>query len=257
MKIKDEARALLATLQYPALDRAVIATQLDRGDYVRLNEAMEAIGGTWSRKHKAHVFEGKDARAVVAAALAAGEVTTAKDLGFFATPFPLAARLVDDLAEVQPGHRVLEPSAGDGAIVRVLLSIVDVQVVAVEIDPGRAAQLARLTTTDQERSRLTRVEGDFISLRLRHGFDRVVMNPPFTKDGLELEHVRCAHNLLVSGGLLVSVLPAGILSRTDKKRTAFRTWVAELGGTIEKLPDNSFSESGTNVSTCVLTVGKR
>lgn len=255
MKIKDEARALLATLKYPMVDRAVIAEQLDRGDYMRLNEALEALGGKWSRKHKAHVFDGKDARAVVSAALVVGEVATAKDLGFFATPFPLAAQLID-LADVQPGDRVLEPSAGDGAIVRVLLSVVDVQVVAVEIDPGRAAQLARLATTDQERSRLTHVEGDFLSHRLRHGFDRVVMNPPFTKDGLEMEHVQCAYNLLFSGGRLVSVLPSGITSREDKKRTAFRAWVKDLGGTFEDLPAASFRESGTTVNTCVLVVDK-
>ena len=35
----------------------VIVQQLDRNDYVKVNKALEALGGKWNRKAKAHLFD--------------------------------------------------------------------------------------------------------------------------------------------------------------------------------------------------------
>lgn len=260
MKITDDVRAVLGTLAYPTTDRAVIAAQLDRAAYQKVNEALEALGGAWSRRDRAHVFHGKEARAVIAIALGAGQVTTAKDLGYFPTPPGLAARLVE-LAVLDPGDHVLEPSAGAGAIVEAILdSATDVDVVAVEVDEGRSGALLRLAARDSTDERLTVVQADFLAWARKPtvtGYEHVIMNPPFDKSGTEMAHVYAAYELLRPGGRLVSVLPQGILQRSDKKRASFRAWVDQLGGTIEELPEGSFTGSGTGVRTCVLVVERR
>ena len=59
-----------------------------------------------------------DPRELMADAVETGAVVDAKKtLQFFETPADLAARMVD-LAQIAPGNRVLEPSAGFGRIVR-------------------------------------------------------------------------------------------------------------------------------------------
>lgn len=86
-------------------------------------------------------------------------------------------------------------------------------------------------------------------------FDRVVMNPPFCKSGRgdHIDHVHHAYAMLKPGGVLVSVLPAGVSFRKDSRYRQFREWL--LGsGTIEPLPEGSFSESGTNVNTVVARI---
>jgi site-specific DNA-cytosine methylase len=75
--------------------------------------------------------------------------------GFFETPFPLAALMVN-VAGVQAGHRMLEPSAGTGNLVRLLPE--GVQVTAVERRTDNAEKLRRNAPQAEV------VEGDFLAL---------------------------------------------------------------------------------------------
>ena len=83
------------------------------------------------------------------------------------------------------------------------------------------------------------------------------MNPPFCKVGLgdHLDHVQRAYDMLVPDGVLVSVLPASVTFRQDRRYAGFRDWVL-ANGEITPLPANSFKASGTNVNTVVVKMTK-
>jgi hypothetical protein len=61
-----------------------------------------------------------------------------------------------------------------------------------------------------------------------------------------------AAKFLVSGGRLVSIMSAGVMFRDNRLTTDFRAFVAQRGGTITRLDDGAFRESGTLVRTCVV-----
>lgn len=75
--------------------------------------------------------------------------------------------------ETEGGMRVIEPSAGRGAIVRALqrCALID-RITAVELDPDNAAAL--------DQSAVKVIVGDFLKTRaLPNHYDLAVMNPPF------------------------------------------------------------------------------
>lgn len=163
----------------------------------------------------------------------------------FPTPAPLAARMVK-ISGARTGRRVLEPSAGTGNIVRELART-GATVAAVEVDPRLAGALRAQYPAYDVRT------GDFLEISNFEWFDAVVMNPPFSQ---EQEHVRHAFDLLAEGGVLVSIMSAGVKFRGDNRTTAFRAFVEAHGGTIEDLPDGSFASSGTSVRTVLVTLRK-
>ena len=90
-------------------------------------------------------------------------------------------RLADDWAGlivarcgVRPGDLVLDIGAGTGAITSALLDV-GARVVAVELHPGRAAELRRRFADE----RVIVVQADATELRLPRQPFRVVANPPF------------------------------------------------------------------------------
>ncbi len=150
--------------------------------------------------------------------------------GFFPTPRPLIRRMLE-LSDIQPGHRVLEPSAGKGDILDALREEYDSEVQITAIELNRTLQHV-LEAKDHD------VQfGDF----LEHAgqYERIVMNPPF-ESGQDIDHVRHAFERLAAGGRLVSVMSEGPFFRSDSKAIAFRTWLEKLGGTTEQLPEDAF-----------------
>ncbi len=259
MKIPDDVLAVLSTLAINQAEHAAAITNgtLDRKLYLKVNQALEALGGKWNRKKKAHLFADDPTQRIEDAILTGEVVLKHKELGFFPTPVELADQLVE-MAGVEAGHACLEPSAGTGRIVGALLRRHPSLVVCVERDSVMRHLLTASTTTDR-RVNLLDVD-DFMLVPVPPArsaqSDRVVMNPPFYKVGLgdHLDHVRHAFAMLRPGGTLVSVLPSSILFREDRRHVEFRNWVRNMGGLIEKLPEHSFKESGTGVNTCTVKI---
>ena len=218
-----------------------LPTQLDRETYLRVDKVLKAARGKWDRKAGGHVFP-FDPRELIGAAVEDGAVVNAKQtLQFFETPDALARRMVD-LAQLAPGERALEPSAGLGRIVRHLIAA-DVQVDAVEIDATNCnalRQLAGAPTVCQE------------SFEQYHAvdaakFDAVVMNPPFAGDQ-DIRHIRLGWDMLKRGGRLVAICSEGPFFRQDAAAVAFREWLDAIDAYTEKLPPETFRESGTGVA---------
>lgn len=219
---------------------------LDRKLYIETNKVIEAAGGRWNRKSKAHVFDG-DAIDAIEPIILTGEYRVAKqDFGQFDTPLDLAYE-VTALAGIEPGMNVLEPSAGIGNLVRAIVAAGGVPH-AFEIDDKRRSIL--------EASGLMRfpvASGDFLTLEAAPTFMRVVMNPPFARQA-DIKHVLHAYNFLFPGGRLVAIMSSSVMFRENKLTTDFRAFVAAHGGTMKALPEGSFKSSGTGVNTCVVTM---
>lgn len=265
MKISDEVMAVLSTVEVgpgpaPAGSSVTITTgQLDRKLYVKTNEVLEALGGLWSRKAKAHVFPTtvSETRDRLDVAIVSGDVTTPKDLGFFPTPVEIARDLVRGVS-LTKGQRVLEPSAGTGRIVDAVLDLTEADVMAVEVDTSMAVLLDQANHARRNvpmGARCTVVCRDFLSMAFdQPPFDAAIMNPPFIRGALgdHLDHVRHAAGMVKPGGDLVAILPSGVVFREDRRHREFRDWIAQLGGTIKELPEGAFRESGTGVRTVVV-----
>ncbi|WP_130466441.1 PLxRFG domain-containing protein [Corticibacter populi] len=82
------------------------------------------------------------------------------------------------------------------------------------------------------------------------GYDRIIMNPPFSK-GRDVEHVRHAYDLLRSGGRVVAIIGEGSFFRRSKAADEFRAWLDERGAVVESLPENSFMDPALPVNTAV------
>jgi len=241
-QIGDDALAVLSGCRIDGLNVFLPPDRLDRALYVSVNKVLENLGGKWNKKVQAHVFT-EDPLAGLDQCIRTGAVALLSKNGFFPTPAALADRMVEAL-EVEEGDTVLEPSAGTGALVSAAKRRhPDCHVVAIEINP----KLAR-------KSDYPTVTGDFIDLELETKFDRVIMNPPFELLQ-DCVHTCKAFEHLKPGGRLVGIMGVGVTFRREAKAVAARELI-DAFGSWEKLPANSFRESGTDVNTIMVTLDK-
>ncbi len=159
----------------------------------------------------------------------------------FPTPPEIAAQMVE-LADIQPGQRRLEPSAGTGNLITAMADISG-PVVAVEVSPSLADSLKRRFDDGS----VTVHCGDFLEQNGNLGkFDRVIMNPPFER-AIDIQHIKHALNFLKPGGKLVALCANG-----PRQREALQP----LASKWEDLPAGSFSSQGTSVNVAMLLIEK-
>lgn len=230
-------------------NRFIIVGQLDRKQYTAVNKALNAAGGKWNRSAGAHVFS-CDAVDAISDIVLTGQVADARrDFDFFKTPDEVVQMMLDR-ADIQDGNYVLEPNAGDGAISsKIVTAAANLKVEVAEIRPDACEQLEK----DDIYAEVHR--GDFLTVSSAEYYDRILMNPPFGKQA-DIKHVMHAYNFLKYGGVLVAIMSAGVTFRENALTRQFREMVEANGGTIEKLPPNSFKSSGTSVETVIVTVKK-
>jgi len=216
--------------------------------YMSVNTVLAAAGGKWNRSAKAHLFP-SDAADAIEQIILTGEVTIPQDFGYFPTPPDVVARVLE-LAEISRRHRVLEPSAGRGAIALEVARL-GAQVDCVELLQANYSHLMTLRGAKALNGQL--IYGDFLAQKPEPVYDRITMNPPFAKQA-DLVHVQHALKFLKPIGLLVSVMAAGVMFRENRLTTEFRKLVEQRGGEIELLPEGSFKQSGTGVATVVVTI---
>ncbi len=211
--------------------------QLERKLYLAANKALMAIGGKWNRKKQAHIFDYYPGYKIEEILLT-GEYTDAqKEYQFFETPDDLAKGLIE-MANIQPGETVLEPSAGRGAIWKFIgYPVCD----CVEINKENQLYANEID--------MPLVGSDFLDFHDK--YDVIIANPPFSRQQ-DIDHI--THMIELANRCVVSVASQSVMWRTNKKSVEFRELVAEFGGTIKSLPEESFASSGTNVNTCVVYV---
>ena len=88
-----------------------------------------------------------------------------------------------------------------------------------------------------------------------HEWNRIVMNPPFTKQQ-DIDHILAAYDILAPGGILVSVVSEAPFFWSNKKALAFRGFLDSHGAEMVKLDEGAFKESGTMVRTRIIKLEK-
>ena len=171
----------------------------------------------------------------------------------FPTPPEIAKQMVE-LADIQPGQLVLEPSAGTGAIIKEIIDQVDTEIIGVELN----LDLCNYLRENFPSYRLQVTQGDFLEIEpAREGncglilkdlpspyYDRIVMNPPF-KNGDDIKHIKHAMKFLNANGQLVALCANGPKQQRE---------LEPLADLWEPLPPGSFKAQGTNVNVALLTI---
>ncbi len=251
MKVSNDVLNVLAAADFTG-QRLALTGQLDRKLYTATNAVLEAAGGKWDKKAKAHLFP-VDASDAMEQIIQTGEVTLIRtiqqDYGYFPTPPAVVARLLE-LADLEPHHLALEPSAGQGNIAFAMAPLV-ASVIAMELLESNVDALIA------GKPKNVGIHGPIDFLAVNPGpfipFDRIVANPPFAKQA-DIKHVLHALKFLKPNGLLVSVMSAGVTFRDDKLTRDFRDLIRARGGDIEALDDGAFKSSGTMVRTVIVTI---
>ncbi len=225
---------------------------LERKLYERVNAALVLLGGQWSKRDKAHVFQ-VDPASYLAGALADGEVfDEKKSFQFFPTPAALARKLVQALGHIDSADRLLEPSAGEGALADALLDagVDELAIDLCELNPRCVDILNRKGYTNV-------IAGDFLAEHPRwYGrmYDKIIANPPATASQ-DIDHVRKMWDLLRPGGRLVVLMSPGWQDGSQKKQVDFRDWLDEENVlSREPLPEGTFPD--THIRTVLLTLQK-
>lgn len=254
IRISDEVRAVLTRSVVEGNLLRLPPGQLDRKLYVSVNEALEAIGGKWNKKQKAHVFDG-DPRAAIDAASETGKVAHPNQHDFFPTSRDVAETACYRLGMGDTWKRMLEPSAGNGDLVAPFLDWLGMpttdELVLFDKDPKRCDALQRKGLAPYTSM------VDFLTLDpvVFRPFDRILMNPPFER-GSDTKHIAHALNFLAPSGRLVAIASAGLKGREDKSTRALRANIDQWGGVIEDLPEGSFKHAGTSVATVMVVVDR-
>ena len=173
----------------------------------------------------------------------------AEGVDYFATPEPVGYKMVQ-WAGLKDGDRVLEPSAGHGAISRFFSPNTDNTI----IEPSsRLAPQAQMNTDNAKL-----INGYFEDLHIGNKYDAITMNPPFGTGGkTAVEHVAKAFKHLRNGGRVIAIIPRGAMA--DKR---FDAWYesddakdAHMVGEV-LLPGVTFERAGTKVATRIVIIDK-
>jgi hypothetical protein len=213
-------------------------------NYAELRKSLLNAGATYKRS--TFIFP-SDARAYVNT-LMGGVINLKKEYQFFETPEALANSMVS-LADIQPDQCVLEPSAGHGAIVRAI---------------GRAnpeISVDCYELTEMNRDILLNLPNcillgdDFLQAPEAFKYDRIIANPPF-RNNQDINHIYKMYELLYEGGRIVTIASNSWRTGSQKKQEAFRQWLDSVGAVVEDIAAGTFTESGTNIATCMIIIDK-
>jgi predicted RNA methylase len=168
---------------------------------------------------------------------------------YFPTPAAVTERMID-AAELEADMTVLEPSAGLGAIASKVAPLV-ASVDCIELNGQLAGRLRATWSPEVGDVRCA----DFLEVQPTPllAYDRVLMNPPFGRQA-DIRHVTHALGFVKPGGMVVAIMSGGVEFRQDKTAEEFRKLVADHGGWIERLPDDSFKASGASVRTVMAVI---
>ncbi len=122
------------------------------------------------------------------------------------TPDWAAEMLLEDALRGLGRPDVLEPSCGEGSFLAAMPAGLHAE--GVEIDPVLAERARRATGR-----RVT--VGDFRTVPIDRRFQLVVGNPPFAASTID-EFTARAHDVLDDEGVLALIMPAHVLSTTDR-----------------------------------------
>ena len=225
------------------------ATQLDRSLYQQVAKSLELIGGKWKGGKIAGFVFNSDPTELLEEISKGGKRNLKKEYQFFATPDDLADDMVFE-AQIEPFHKILEPSAGQGAIVKAINRVFpNTKVDCYELMPENQIILKKIKEVEF-------LGEDFLADGKKYGeYDRIIANPPFTKNQ-DIDHIYEMYKCLKVGGRLVSMASKHWQLSTNQKETEFREWLKRVNYDFQEIESGKFKESGTTIGTVMLIINK-
>lgn len=228
--------------------------QLERKVYTDVAKAIEKIGGKWKGgKVQGFVFATNPADLLQQIANVEKR-NLKKEFQFFETPADLADELVFQ-AQIEPYHQILEPSAGQGAIIKAINRVFDKELAvdAYELMPQNQEVLKKML-------HVTFLGDDFLQAREEKKYDRIIANPPFSNNQ-DIDHVQKMYTLLNDNGRLVAITSKHWLNCNNKKETNFSKWLQAIednGNYVDvvDIEKGRFKKSGTMIETVMLIIQK-
>ena len=221
--------------------------QLDRNEYLEVKKALELIGGKWKGGKVAGFVFATDPTDLLNQVANGEKRNLKKEFQFFATPEKLADELVE-IAELEQHDTILEPSAGQGAIIKAINKVCDCV--------PDCFELMDVNTTILNKSGLRfKLLGDDFFKHNGKTYSKIIANPPFTKNQ-DIDHLKEMFEVLGRGGRLVCITSESWVNGSQKKQVAFRDWLEELDAEVIDIEKGAFKESGTMVGGKIVVVNK-
>lgn len=233
--------------------------QLDRKVYMDVAKSIEIIGGKWKGGKVAGFVFAEDPTEKVAILLSGEKIVSAKkEFQYFPTQ-PLVALSLVRWAEIEPNNRILEPEAGQGAIVDVILSQtmgMGITIGCFELMPENYTILERKYKRGTEFGKVQMLGHDFLTEpNPTSQWDRIIANPPFANNQ-DIDHVRKMFYHLVPGGILTAIMSPHWTFANERKCVEFREWMKANDAEVEEIEAGAFKESGTNIKTVMVKIRK-
>ena len=222
--------------------------QLEMTDYIKVKKLFESNGGKWKGgKTQGFVFD-SDAESVLARIQGGDTSNRKKKFQFFETPIDIARKLVMCLGDLEPTHRILEPSAGRGVLIKAVLEECPKQTVdCYELMEENREVLAKISNA--------RLLGyDFLEAEVGM-YDKIIANPPFANNQ-DIKHVMKMWEHLANGGQMAVIMSCHWQFANDKLSKEFRTFVESVEHNITVISKGTFKSSGTDVESIMLVLWK-
>lgn len=233
-------------------------------NYAEVKKALMNAGAKYKRN--TFVFP-NEAQPYIDRLTGGEKINIKKSTQSFFTPSDLADEVID-FALIKEGHRVLEPQAGQGALIKAIYRKFprtmegpnDKPCVAVdfyELDDINLGVLSAWINTNNPNagSRTSCMGKDFLKATNDILYDRIVANPPFAKNA-DIIHIRKMYDLLKNGGRMVSIASRHWQYASGNKEKEFREWLTKVDAIIHNVDAGRFKSSGTMISTCVIIINK-
>lgn len=231
------------------------AGKLERKLYQEVAKALELIGGKWKGgKIMGFVFPHNPTDLLEQ--IANGEKRNLKkEFQFFPTPYALVREMIilSYLEKLNSHSRILEPSAGQGAIVK---GIFEEQQFIKQVDCCEIMPLNR--TFLDKIDGVSLIADDFLSLSDAYNnyYDRVIANPPFSKNQ-DIDHIYKMYDVCKKGGRIVTIASKHWLFASGKKEEKFKDWIYNtVEADVNTIDAGTFSESGTKIETVLIVIDK-
>lgn len=220
--------------------------QLERKVYQEVAKSLELIGGKWNRSKQGFVFAQNPVDLLKQ--IQNGEKRNLKkEFQFYGTPDDVADFMID-LLRVDEGDLVLEPSAGQGALIKAL----NRQYPNTIVDCFELMDINREFLKQIPEANL--IGYDFLKEEKTKKYDLIIANPPFAKNQ-DIDHVREMYKCLNPGGVIASITSKHWSFCNNKKEKEFRDWIEKENCTdIFPLSSGSFKSSGTMVSSQLIVI---
>lgn len=224
--------------------------QLNKKSYATVKQWVKEAGGKWAGgKVQGFTFDFDATR--VASILMKGErCNLAQEFQFFETPVEIADWLVSLVGEIGAGMRILEPSAGRGAIVKAIHRVCpEVTVDCYELMPENREFLQTMQNV--------RVVGEnFEEERATYQYDVIVANPPFSKNQ-DIRHLRRMYAWLKPYGVVAAITSTHWVLGQEKTCIDFKEWLKRVDAHTYEIGEGQFASSGTKVNTMAIVITKK